>query len=333
MPRFRRINSSNSCNRRNHVRAVLLSNDVRLGVDAKRPGGLRGAAGSNVARQNVSRLHRRVPEADDSAELVVLQERDADLADLVGLDDADAIPHSRGVSDLRTLIGERAGVAAGERDARPVPGRRRQPVIEIERQHVANQVRHRDVAGVRVVLKPGVGEHRVQPGGVVRPPGPRERVRVVRVALGVVELHAVGGRRHVVQEEVGREPQHLIVRISLHGRPREELAARVESNCVPVEALGMNRRRWQSGEKKSDERGAQDPEPAPAAPAFTSSSVGFYNMPRDSRACRHRRAQDPSSCARDVPDRSALRRGLGFRARPGGIEPPTWGSRVHCSAN
>ena len=95
-------------NRRDHVRAVLLSNDVRLGVDAKGPGRLRGAAGSNVARQNVGRLHRRVPEADDSAELVVLQERDADFADLVGLDDADAISHSRGVAVLRTLIGERA---------------------------------------------------------------------------------------------------------------------------------------------------------------------------------------------------------------------------------
>ena len=119
-------------NRRDHVRAVLLSNDVRLGVDAKRPGRLRGAAGSNVARQNVGRLHGRVPEADGSAELVVLEERDADLADLVGLDDADAIPYSRSVAGLRTLIGERAGVAAGERDAGPIPGRRRQPVIEVD---------------------------------------------------------------------------------------------------------------------------------------------------------------------------------------------------------
>ena len=82
-------------------------------------------------------------------------------------------------------------------------------MIELIREHIANEIRHRDIAGVRVVLEARIGQHRVKARRVVGPAGPGDGISGDRVTVGVVELQAVGCSRHAEQQVVSGEPNHL----------------------------------------------------------------------------------------------------------------------------
>ena len=213
---------------------------------------MRSIAGADVTREHVGRLNGRIAKPCHPAEPVVLEERDANLPDFVGLDDAEPVAHAGAVAVVRSLIRQRPGVGTGERDTRPIPVRRRHPVIELIRQHVTNEVRHCDVTQIREVLQPGVGEHRIEAGRIVRPSVVRlHRVPRIRVAVGAVQAKPTRSKRNARQKIVRRESQDLIVGVTLNRRPRKELIVGIELDRVTVQrALAAQR----SGCHRQDEK-------------------------------------------------------------------------------
>ena len=237
---------------RRQVRHVLLADDARFRDHAKRPGRPEHVPGTDVPGQGSPAVEGRLPIADVVRQLPSDQVSEAELAQLVGLDDAVAVappqPGYRivGVRVLEvvgTPIARRAVVGARVRDPGPGPGRigGGRPLGELVIEHTTQEVDDATVARVGVVGGGAAGEAGVERRGVVGP-APASEGLAVEAAIG-----EPGGKPVLLHREAREQPlpgqlDDAAIGGALRLDPGQEASLVVENEGMAGQGLAVGRR-------------------------------------------------------------------------------------------